>query len=82
MTAAKKVPVTVTVRDSHSGQVQEVAHACRAAGLKVDQVHAAIGTISGEAAPQDVAALERVPGVLAVETAGTYQLPPPDSELQ
>ena len=72
--------ITVTV--SADADAEVVARQLRAAGMTVEQVLRAVGVITGTVAAEQRAALADLPGVLAVEPAQTFRLPPPDSEIQ
>jgi hypothetical protein len=73
-------PVTVTLTDG--ADVGAVVDQLQRAGLTVDQVLGAIGVVTGSVAQQDRATLAGLDGVLAVEDDHTFQLPPPDSDIQ
>ena len=72
--------VTVTVDDEHLDTIDEVADRLRERGMRVDQVLASIGIVTGSV--QDVAALNAVPGVLRVDLPEGVDLGPPDQEIQ
>lgn len=55
-----------------------VAAGLRAAGMPVDEVLEPIGTVTGSVGSATVSALQAVPGVLDVEMARDYRLPPDD----
>lgn len=73
-------PVTVTLADGVD--IGAVVARLESAGLTVDHVLDAIGVITGSVAREDRAAIEGLDGVLAVEDDHTFQLPPPDSDVQ
>lgn len=70
--------ITVTV----SGDPNAVAERLRAAGMNVEQVLSEIGIITGSAAADQHASLANLPGVVSVEAEQSFQLPPPDAEIQ
>ncbi len=72
----------MTVGDDHLGDLNEVAEQLRSAGMNVDQVLATVGIITGSVPSVRRAALERTPGVAAVEDEHTFQIAPPDAEVQ
>ncbi len=74
--------LTVTVADDHLAQTPAVAEQLRAAGMRVDQVLDAVGVITGWVSAEHRPSIEAVPGVAAVEEETTFQLAPPDSEVQ
>jgi len=70
--------ITVTV----SGDADTVARKLRAAGMNVAQVLGAAGVITGSVAAERRASLTDLPGVAAVEAERTFQIAPPDAEVQ
>lgn len=74
--------VTVTVADDHVAQTGAVAEQLRAAGMNVEQVLDAVGMITGRVPAEQRATIRALPGVAAVEEETTFQLAPPDSEVQ
>ena len=74
--------VTVTVADAQVGAIEDVVAELRAAGMEVDGVLAAVGAITGSIAESQLAAIAALPGVAAVEQQTSFQLPPPDAEVQ
>ena len=74
--------VTVTVADSHAGMLEELAERLAGAGMQVDQVLAAVGVITGSAQDEQLAAIATLEGVAAVEQQSTFQLAPPDADVQ
>ncbi len=74
--------VTVTVADDHLAQTAAVAEQLRAAGMNVGEVLEALGVITGWMPAEQRATIEALPGVAAVEGETTFQLAPPDSEVQ
>lgn len=74
--------ITVTIDDDHVSRANEVADQLRAAGMTVEQVLGTVGIITGSADAGQRASLEAVPGVAAVEEETTFQIAPPDAEIQ
>jgi hypothetical protein len=75
-------PVTVTVADASVADIDAVAERLRAAGMTIDQVLATVGIITGSVPAEQLAALETIEGVAAVEAPTPIQLPPPDADVQ
>lgn len=67
----RRVMVSVADQEDLSQLIEDL----RTAGLVVDEVLPAIGTVTGSIAPDAIAALEAVPGVLHVENQRDYHLP-------
>ncbi|MGH3672344.1 MAG: hypothetical protein ACRDSH_17200 [Pseudonocardiaceae bacterium] len=74
--------ITVTVHDDQLPHIEELADRLRGVGMRVDQVLHPIGVIIGSVPSAQRALIETVPGVAAVEDETTFQLPPPDAEIQ
>lgn len=74
--------VVVTVHDDQLDHVEEVADQLRGAGMRIDQVLGEIGVITGSLPEDRRAAVLSMPGIAAVENETTFQVPPPDSEIQ
>jgi hypothetical protein len=63
-------------------QAPDVVERLREAGMEVAQALPATGVVTGSVSAAQSADLERVEGVIAVERARRYDLPPPDSPVQ
>jgi len=74
--------VTVTVDDTHLRSIGTVARSLEQTGMRVDKVMAAVGVITGSVDSGTESTLTGVPGVASVDRDNTYQLPPPDAEIQ
>ena len=72
--------ITVTLSDD--ADAEAVAEQLRAAGTSVDQILGAAGIITGSVAAGQRESLTDVPGVVSVEVEQTYQIAPPDAEIQ
>lgn len=74
--------ITVTVDDEHVAHLDGVAEELAAAGMNVEQVLGMVGIITGSVPSERRGELERLPGVAAVETEHTFQISPPDADVQ
>lgn len=74
--------VVVSVADDHLNDMSTVLTAMQQAGLVVNDVQEALGTVTGSIDADAIGRLETVPGVAAVERERRYQLPPPDADVQ
>ena len=77
-----KVPITISVDDEHLAQVPAVAEALRKKGVTVDKELEASGVIVGSVDTADLAGLEDVDGVAFVEPERSYDIGPPESDVQ
>lgn len=80
--STEKVSLQVTVDDQHSDRLAEVAERLRAAGMRVESLLEALGTITGSIESSKVKLISSVKGVSHVETSRQFQLAPPDSKIQ
>ena len=71
------VTVTTDGRD-----IDATVESLRAAGMTVTEVHREIGVVSGTVAPTDRASLSSVAGVATVEPDHSFELAPPDADIQ
>lgn len=76
------VSLSVAVDDNYMNRMSEVVQKLEAAGMKVEQVMETLGIITGSCDSQKVEALSGVEGVTHVERSRSYQIAPPDSEIQ
>ena len=74
--------VNVSVADDHLARFPDVVRRMEKAGLKVQQQLEAAGVVSGSIDSAKLPDLEQVEGVTAVESSRSFQLPPPESDLQ
>ncbi|MCP3143202.1 hypothetical protein [Pyxidicoccus xibeiensis] len=76
-----KTPVSVLIEASPPDRFEDVVARLRAAGLDVEQVLEEAGVVLGQAAPDCLPALTAVRGA-TVEVQRSFQLGPPDSDVQ
>ena len=74
--------VVVSVADDHLNDMSTVLTRLQQAGLVVDSVQEALGTVTGSIDADAIDRLETVPGVAVVERQRGFQLPPPDADVQ
>lgn len=72
--------MVVTVDDKHLDSLPDVVEQLRDRGLQVEQVLEMLGTVTGTAADAD--ALRTVEGVQSVSQEESYQISPPEEEIQ
>jgi hypothetical protein len=77
-----RVGVVVAVDDERLADLAAVVGALRDAGLRVGEVLAAAGVVTGTADSDRISSLSAVPGVVSVEAARTIGLPPPGESVQ
>jgi hypothetical protein len=74
--------VTVAVKEHYKDRISEVVRNLQSAGMNVERSMEQLGLITGSIDPKKVKALSQVEGVLHVESAREFQLPPPESDIQ
>jgi len=75
--------VTVLIADDHLDAIDSVAAALQSAGLRLGEVLAATGVVTGSVADATaMQTLSAVEGVAAVEPAQEVFIPPPDAPVQ
>lgn len=79
---AQPARLLISVDASQPGNVARVADALRSAGVTVHGVLEELGTITAECAPEKVAELSRIGGVVHVEAERTVSVPSPGSKVQ
>jgi hypothetical protein len=79
---ASPVKITISVADEKMDRMSDVVADLKKAGVNVEQTLDSIGTIVASVDEANLASVSQVPGVGSVEREGTFQLPPPDSDVQ
>jgi hypothetical protein len=74
--------ISVSVEDAHLATIELVSQKLQAQGMKVEHVLQNIGVISGSIDSSLMNTLSQIEGVKQVEQERTYQLAPPDSDIQ
>jgi hypothetical protein len=76
------VQIVVSVDSAHMPILAEVVAELESAGMVVDQTLPVLGTIAGRVPQARLDEVGHVEGVAAIEPARSFQLPPPDSDVQ
>jgi hypothetical protein len=79
---AASARLNVLVADAWLDRLSEVVKRLESAGMRVTEVIASIGAVTGSAPTDRIDSLARVSGVEAVERERVYQLPDRDSDVQ
>ena len=77
-----RVQITVSIDDAHADRIDEVAERLKETGMDVEQTMQIVGVVTGSIASDRMSSLYSIEGVKAVEADRTYQLNPPDSDIQ
>ena len=76
------VKISVSVDDEHIDQIADVSQQLQSAGMTVESTLPLVGIISGFTDSDNVDALSKCEGVHHVEAEQTFQLAPPESDVQ
>lgn len=77
-----QVKLSVLVEDDHLPKFSDVVKRVKQAGMKVENELETIGIITGSVDEAKVTGLKAIKGVAQVEQEGSFQIPPPDSDVQ
>jgi hypothetical protein len=80
--AMKKVRLSLSVSDTHLGDIKKVVKAAKKAGMSVEAQHESLGVVTGSIDADKLAALQRVAGVGHVEEERKVGIAPPDRQVQ
>jgi hypothetical protein len=75
------VEVVVSIDKQDPQSISAVSQRLRAAGMQIDESMEAIGTVTGRIPSERLEELGHIEGVAHIERAGTFQIPPPDSDV-
>lgn len=78
----EKKPVIVTIEESHLARIQEVVDELQRSGMEVNYVLESLGQVTGVVNREDESRLQALEGVLQVDPSITFELPPPDADIQ
>jgi hypothetical protein len=81
-TDMSKIKVSVSVDDAHVDRLTEVSMGLQSMGMDVEQILQSIGIISGSVSSDQVNSLYQIEGVQHIESERSYQLAPPDADVQ
>jgi methylmalonyl-CoA mutase cobalamin-binding subunit len=77
-----KQQVNISISREHRKQFPQVVSALKKAGVEVDQQLKTIGVVSGTVNDENLADLQNIEGVANVEQARSFQIAPPESDVQ
>ena len=77
-----QIPICVSIDDAHLPQIQQISEKLQASGMSVEETLSSIGVITGSIESEQVNNLYQIEGVQNVESQQTYQIAPPDSDVQ
>lgn len=77
-----KVNVSISIKDDHLPRFDDTVEHLKRAGLQVDQALKGVGVITGSIEQTKIASLQQLPSVANVEETRSFQIAPPDSDVQ
>jgi hypothetical protein len=77
-----KVNVSVLVRDDSLHRIRDVVKQVKSKGMRVERVLETSGILTGSVDSDDLVRLNKVKGVSGVEKERSFQIAPPDSDVQ
>ena len=77
-----QVQICVSVDEAHLSQIQQIVEQLESSGMVVEQTLSSIGVINGSVNSEQLDRLAQIEGVTNVEPQQSYQLNPPNSEIQ
>ena len=77
-----KVNLTVSVADEYLKDFSDIVARCRKAGMNIENEMKSIGVITGSIDEAALDKLGRLKGVSQVEPERSFQIAPPDSDVQ
>ena len=77
-----KVQICVSVDEAHLAQIQQIAEQLQSSGMIVEQTLSSVGVINGSIQAEQCNNLTHIEGVKNVEPQQSYQLNPPNSDIQ
>jgi hypothetical protein len=76
------IQISVSVDNAHLPQIGQISQQLQSSGMNVEQTLSSIGVINGSIPSDRLNSLYQIEGVKNVEPQQTYQLAPPDSDIQ
>ena len=77
-----RVNVSVLIRDDSLDRINEVVKQVKSKGMQVNRVLQQSGVLTGSVDADDLIGLNKVKGVSGVEPERSFQIMPPDSDVQ
>ena len=77
-----QVQVSISVDNAHLPQIEQIFQQLQSSGMNVEQTLSSIGVINGSIESDKLNSLYRIKGVQNIEPQQSYQLAPPNSDLQ
>ena len=77
-----KLNLTVSIADQQADHFNEWVDEVKRSGFEVEQELKSLGVVTGKMDEEKVERLKKVKGVAHVEESRSFQLPPPDSDVQ
>jgi phosphotransferase system IIB component len=76
------IKISVSIHDENLSEIETISQNLQSHGVNVEQTLLSIGIITGSIEPHLVDSLSKIQGVKQVEMQQSYQLAPPNSDIQ
>jgi hypothetical protein len=76
------IKISVSIHDENLSEIERISQNLQSHGVTIEQTLLSIGMITGSIEPHLVDNLYQIQGVKQVERQESYQLDPPDSDVQ
>lgn len=77
-----QIKISVSVNDESLSEIERISQNLQSFGMNIEQALPSIGIINGSIEPNLFDSLYQIKGVKQVEPQETYQLAPPNSDIQ
>lgn len=77
-----QVKISISVDDAHLPEIQQISEQLQLYGMNVEQTLLTIGVIIGSISNDKLNSLYQIEGVKHCEPQESYQLAPPNSDVQ
>lgn len=77
-----KARLSVVVKDSHLPKFREVVKSLKQAGMTIENELKSVGIVTGSVDEMKIDRLREVEGVAEVEPEQSFQIAPPESDVQ
>lgn len=77
-----EVKISVSVDDAHLSQISQISQQLQSSGMNIEQTLSTIGIVSGSIQADKLNSLYQIEGVKDVESQQSFQLAPPNSDIQ
>lgn len=74
--------IVITVDEQHVEEMDRIIVECENAGMVIQDKLELLGQICGEISEKNQPRIRSIKGIMSVEESGSFEIPPPDSDVQ